>query len=169
MTKSKTVVSCILALSFIAICCSARPQETSTALAVSSSAVAENRNGESAEQQSIRSIVLENERKIWEGFKARNVNAVSALLADDVQVVTGDGRFNKSEFLRIIPQLPEIPSYSITNEIVISPTKDVAILTYDSNYVAMEPRRTHHLAFQTTVWVNQRGNWVAVFNQETPR
>jgi len=43
-----------------------------------------------------KSIVLENERKIWDAFKARNANAVSALLADDLQVVTVNGRFDKA-------------------------------------------------------------------------
>ena len=102
-------------------------------------------------------------------FKARDANAVSALLAEEVQVVTPDGRFNKAAFLRLVPQLPEISSDTITNPTVISPSKDVAILTYDSEYVTKEPRPMKHSSFQTTVWVNRNGNWVAIFNQETLR
>ena len=166
MTKSTLVVGFMLLLSVPGICCSVNPQETAGTAAVASPTA---RESESAAQQSVRSIVLENERKIWEGFKARDANAVSALLADDVQVVTVNGRFNKSGFLRIVPQLPEIPSYTITNASVISPTRDVAILTYDCKYVTKEPRPINHSAFQTTVWVNRGGNWVAVFNQETPQ
>jgi hypothetical protein len=129
----------------------------------------ENASGENAAQQSVKTIVLENERKIWEAFKARDANAVRALLADDVQVVTVNGRFDKAAFLRIIPQLPEITSYTISNATVTSPSKDVAILTYDSRFVTKEPRLTTHSSFQTTIWVNRGGNWIAVFNQETPR
>ena len=169
MTKSTLTVGFMLALLFAVISCSANRQVGSGTAAVASPVVSENRNSENAVQQSVKSIVLENERKIWEAFKARNANAVSALLADDVQVVTVDGRFDKAGFLRLIPQLPEITSYTITNETVISPSKDVAILTYDSKYVTKEPRPTNHSAFQTTVWVNRGSNWVAVFNQETPR
>lgn len=169
MTKSKLVVASMLAVSLVGSGCSAKQQETDGRVAVASPAVPENRTNEGATQQPVRSIVLENERKIWEGFKARDANAVSALLADDVHVVTVDGRFNKSGFLRIVPQLPEITSYTITNASVISPNKDVAILTYDSKYVTKEPRLMNHSAFQTTVWVNRGGNWVAVFNQETPQ
>jgi hypothetical protein len=169
MTKSTLVVGFMLALSFASVCCSVTPQDTAGTVAAASPAVPENRTSESAAQQSVRSVVLENERKIWEGFKARDPNAISALLADDVQVVTVNGRFNKSQFLRIVPQLPQIPSYTITNASVISPNKDVAILTYDCKYVTNEPRPMNHSAFQTTVWVNRGGNWVAVFNQETPQ
>ncbi len=167
MTTSKLLLGFIVALSVVATGCSVNPKETAGTAAVASPTAPENRTSESAGQQSVRSIVLENERKIWEGFKARDANAVSALLADDVQVVTVNGRFNKSGFLRIVPQLPEIPSYTITNASVISPNKDVAILTYDCKYVTKEPRPMNHSAFQTTVWVNRGGNWVAVFNQET--
>jgi hypothetical protein len=171
MAKSKLVVTFIMAILFVCFGCSAKPEVTDGRVAVAepSPAALETGTNVSATQQQVKSIVLENERKIWEGFKARNANAISALLADDVQVVTVDGRFNKSEFLRIVPQLPEIPSYTITNATVISPNKDVAILTYDSKYVTKEPRLMNHSAFQTTVWVNRGGNWVAVFNQETPR
>ncbi len=170
MTKSSLAVGFIFALVLAVISCSANPQGTAGTPAVTSPDVpAKNRSNENAAQQSVKAIVLENERKIWEGFKARNANAVSALLADDVQVVTVDGRFDKAGFLKLIPQLPEIPSYTITNASVISPANDVAILTYDSTFVTKEPRLTNHSSFQTTVWVNRGGNWVAVFNQETPR
>lgn len=169
MTKLTLAVGFVLALLFAGISCSANPQETAGTAAVASPAAPENRTSENAAQQSLKSIVLENERKIWEGFKARDANAISALLADDLQVVTVDGRFDKSGFLRLLTRLPEIPSYTITNATVISPSKDVAILTYDSKYVTKEPRPMNHSAFQTTVWVNRGGSWVAVFNQETPQ
>ena len=169
MTKSALAGSFMLALLFAAISCSPNSRGVAGTTAVASPAVPENRSSEIAAQQSVKSIVLENERKIWEAFKARNANAVSALLADEVQVVTVNGRFDKAGFLRLVTQLPEIPSYTITNATVISPSKDVAILTYDSKYVTKEPRLMNHSAFQTTVWVNRGGNWVAVFNQETPR
>lgn len=169
MTKSALMVGFMLALLFAVICCSAKPQETGGTAAVASPAVPENRSSENAAQQSVKAIVLENERKLWEGFKARDANAIRAFLADDLQVVTVNGRFDKSGFLRLVPRLPEIPSYTITNATVISPSKDVAILTYDSKFVTKEPRLTNHSAFQTTVWVNRGGNWVAVFNQETPQ
>ena len=124
---------------------------------------------ETGAQQPIKSIVLENERKIWEAFKARNANAANALLADDVQVVTPDGRFDKATFLRMIPDFPEITSYTISNATVTTPSKDIAILTYDARFVANEPRPTTHSSFQTTIWVNRGGAWLALFNQETPR
>jgi hypothetical protein len=123
MTTSKLLLGFIVALSIVVTGCSANPQEATGTAAVSSPAVPENRSSETAAQQSVRSIVLENERKIWEGFKARDANAVSALLGDGIQVVTVNGRFNKSGFLTIMPHLPEIPSYSIANANVISPNK----------------------------------------------
>ena len=166
MTKSTLALGLVLITLLGSIGCSANPQATNQpATAASPESLA----SQNAAQESIKSIVLENERKIWEGFKARNANAIGALLADDIQVVTVDGRFNKSGFLRVVPQLPDITSYTISNATMISPSKDVAILTYDSEYVYKEPQLRKHSAIQTTVWVNRGGNWVAVFNQETPQ
>jgi hypothetical protein len=164
MTKSALAVGLIMLVGGIG--CSGNPQATGQPAATASP---QNVASQNAAQESIKSAVLENERKIWEGFKAKNANAVGALLADDIQVVTSDGRFNKAAFLRIVPQLPNITSYTISNATVISPGKDVAILTYDSQYVTKDPQLMRHSAFQTTVWVSRAGNWVAVFNQETSR
>ena len=169
MTKSTLIIGFMLTLLFVGNGCSRNSNGTAVTAVAASPAASENRPSENASQQSVKSILLENERKIWEGFKARDANAVGALLADDIQVVTVDGRFNKSQFLRIVPQLPKIPSYTISNATVISPSRDVAILTYDSKFVTLEPAVMNHSAFQTTVWVNRGGNWVAVFNQETPQ
>ena len=166
MTKSRLAVGFMLITLFGSIGCSANSQAPVQPAAAASP---QNLASSNPAQESIKSVVLENERKIWEGFKARNANAVGALLADDIQVVTVDGRFNKAAFLRIVPQLPIITSYTISNATVISPSKDVAILTYDSEFVTREARLTKHSGMQTTVWVNRGGNWVAVFNQETPR
>ena len=132
MTKSTLVVGFILAVVFAVNSCAANREGTAGTPPAASPGVPENRNSGAVDQQSVKSIVLENERKIWEAFKARNANAVSGLLADDLQVVTVEGRFDKAGFLRLIPQLPEIPSYTISNETVISTSKDVAVLTYDS-------------------------------------
>lgn len=153
---AKLLAGVLVALSLIGFGCSVKP--TSSAEAVSTN----------QSQDSVKSIVLENEKKIWEGFKAKDANAISALLADDIQVVTVNGRFNKSAFLTIIRQL-EIPSYRITNAAVVSPSNDVAILTYDCQYDVKDESLTKQSSFQTTVWVNRGGKWVAIFNQETPR
>ena len=169
MPKSILAVSFTLPLLAALISCSASPQGAAGTGAVASPEVPENRSSETAALQTVKSVVLENERKIWDAFKARNANTVSALLADELQVVTVDGRFDKARFLDLVPRLPEIVSYTITNETVVSPSKDVAILTYDSTFASKEPQLVKHSAFQTTIWVNRGGKWVAVFNQETPQ
>ena len=67
----KLFVSCLmLALSLAATSCSSHSQTV---------AGPEKASPENAAQQSVKSIVLENERKIWEAFKTRDANAVSAL------------------------------------------------------------------------------------------
>jgi hypothetical protein len=114
------------------------------------------------------SLILQNERKVWDAFQAKNANAVSALLAEEALIVTQDGRFTKAEFLQLIPQFPEISSYSIEKVKIVSPDKDTVILTYESRYTSKEPEPRSHLAYQTTVWVNRGGKWLAIFNQETP-
>jgi len=159
--RRKLFVSCLM----LAFLCAA----TSCSTHLQGAAGPANASPENAVQQPVKSIVLENERKMWEAFKARDANAARALLADDLQVVTADGRFDKAAFLRLIPALAEITSYTISNATVTSPSKDIAILTYDSRYVTKEPQLTNHSSFQTTIWVNRGGSWIAVFNQETPR
>lgn len=167
MKNSITLISCILVMTIVCLGCSSSVREESRGVTAGPTSPAETPNNNSTIQQDIEQIVLQNERKIWEAFKARDVDSANVLLADDAQIVTANGRFNKSEFLKLIPQFPEIPSYSIGNVKVVSPSKDLAILTYESRYTSREPELKSYRAFQTTVWVNRGGKWVAVFNQET--
>jgi hypothetical protein len=104
---------------------------------------------------------------MWEAFKARDVKSVDALLAEDAMIVTPDGRFTKSQFLKLVPQFPEIPSYTIDQPMLVSPGKGVVILSYRSTYTMKEPADRTYAGYQTTIWVNRGGKWVATFNQET--
>ena len=158
---TKTLGGIIVVLSIVAFACS-----TKTANSAVSVPAAPEAAGNQSAPDSVKSIVLENEKKIWEGFKSKDVSAIRALLADDVQIVTAHGRFNKSAFLSMLAEI-QIPSYTISNATVISPATDVAILTYDCRYTTREERLTPQASFQTTVWVNRHGKWVAIFNQET--
>lgn len=112
-------------------------------------------------------LILQNEKQVWEAFKSKDTGVLDKLLADDIQVVTGDGRFNKADFVQMISQMPEIPSYSINRAKVAWPSKEVAILTYEASYTVSDTGPRPYLSYQTTVWVNRAGRWVAVFNQET--
>ncbi len=167
MRQPDALLGCILALSFACSGCSSGPRGEGGVIATASTPLAEAPASTGTAQQAVEQVILQNERKVWDAFKARDVNSINALLADEVQVVSADGRFSKSEFLRLVSQFPDIPSYSINKVRVISPSQDVAILTYESRYTTREPRPVTHSAYQTTVWANRGGRWVAVFNQET--
>ena len=159
----KSIVGVIVAFSIVAFGCSAKTASSATNV---SAATPEAAAAQTA-PDSVKSIVLENEKQIWEAFKSQDASTLRALLADDVQIVTPNGRFNKTAFMSIVPELV-IPSYTISNATVISPAADVAILTYDCRYTSREGRMTTHSSFQTTVWAKRDGKWIAVFNQETP-
>ena len=162
MMRHGALLTFLLVMALACLSCSSSQQTGRIATAGPTPSV------EGANQTEIEQVVLESERKIWEAFKAKDANGVDALLAEEAHIVTPDGRFTKPEFMRLIPRFPEIPSYSIDNAKVISPSKDIVILTYESRYVTKEPEPRTHSAYQTTVWINRGGKWIAIFNQETP-
>ena len=162
MIRQNPLSACLLVTVLTCVSCSSSQEAGKTAATGSTPSVA------ALAQADIEQILLQNERKVWEAFKARDANSIDALLAEEAQIVTPDGSFTKLQFMRLIPRFPEIPSYSIENAKVIPLSKEIAILTYESRYVTNEPEPRTHSAYQTTIWVNRGGKWVAIFNQETP-
>jgi hypothetical protein len=167
MKLTSVLTYCLLAMLLFCPGCSSANQRDNGVVITKATPPSEQLNSEDTNQQAIEQVVLQNEKKIWEAFKAKDASAASNLLADEVQIVTPDGRFGKAEFLKLIPQFPDIPSYSIDNAKVMLPSKGVAIITYESRYISKEPQPNSHFSYQTTVWVDHNGRWLAIFNQET--
>src|SRR5688572_24225586 len=149
MIRQNPLSACLLVTVLTCVSCSSSQETGKTAVTGSTPAVA------ALAQPDIEQMVLQNERNVWEAFKAKDAKSVDALLAEEAMIVTSDGRFTKLQFVRLVPRFPEIPSYSIENPKVISPAKAVAILTYESRYVTNEPQPRNHSAYQTTIWVNR--------------
>ena len=162
MKQSSLALACILLAASVCMNCSPSARQNSGTMLAETTSPTKDTNQSAAEQ-----TVIQNERKIWEAFKAKDAKSVDALLADDAMIVTPDGRFTKSEFLRLVPEFPDMPSYSIDQPKLVSPSKDVVILSYQSTYTMKEPAARTYSGLQTTVWVNRGGKWVAIFNQET--
>lgn len=167
MRRADALLGCLAALSFSCADGAAGPPESDAVKAAASSRLVQAVGSPGMGQQGVEQILLQNERKIWDAFKARDVNSLGALLAEELLVVSDEGRFSKSEFLRRVAHFPDIPSYSLQGARVIWPSPDVAIVTYESRYTAHTPRPVTYSAYQTTVWANRGGRWLAVFNQET--
>jgi hypothetical protein len=165
MKRPSLPLACVMILASVCLCCSPNARQDGAKRMMDTAPT--RRPAEDKNQSAVEQAVLENERKIWEAFKARDADVVNDLLADDATLVSPDGRFTKSEFLQMVSQFPEIPSYSIDRPMIVSPSKDVAILSYRSTYTMKEPEARTYSAFQTTIWVNRGGKWVAIFNQET--
>ncbi|HWT01796.1 MAG TPA: nuclear transport factor 2 family protein [Pyrinomonadaceae bacterium] len=165
MKQSSLPLACVMILASVCLSCSPTARKDGAPRMIDTAPP--RRPAEEKNQSAIEQAVLENEKKIWEAFKTRDADIVNDLMADDATLVTPDGRFTKSDFLRMVSQFPAIPSYSIDSPLIVSPSKDVAILSYRSTYIMKEPEEKTYSAFQTTIWVNRDGKWVAVFNQET--
>lgn len=165
MKQSSLALACALMLVSASLNCSHPARQDGETLMTDttpSASPAEGKNLSATEQ-----TILQNERNVWEAFKARDAKSVDALLAEDAIVVTPDGRFTKSQFLRLVSQFPEMPSYRIDQPVIVSPSQDVIILSYLSTYTMKEPAARTYTGYQTTIWANRGGKWVAIFNQET--
>jgi Domain of unknown function (DUF4440) len=113
--------------------------------------------------------VIDNERAVWEAVKQKDAARFSELVADDARIVFDTGILTKSDFLSSLPDRT-ILDYTIDSFTVLKPNDQTRILIYKATRSGLykgkpfPPAAVH----EGSVWVQRKGKWVAVLNQETP-
>jgi hypothetical protein len=107
------------------------------------------------------------EKEIWQTLTNKNINAFSAMLADDQIYVSGDGVHDRASSIKgVAGYVPTEVVFSDWKFIPID--KDAAVLTYTAKAKGTMdgqpfPEASMHAS---SVWVNRGGKWLSVFHQD---
>jgi hypothetical protein len=114
--------------------------------------------------------IIATEKKLWEGWKNKDVKVFRAnLSADSIQVSDG-GVGSKAEILKSMEGSDcEVRSYSLSDIKVVFPASNVAIITYKAAQDATCGGQTIPPAiWASSTYVLRGGRWLAASHQETP-
>lgn len=116
--------------------------------------------------------IIKLETAFWQAMVDQEPEKAAAMLTDTAANVAmfGVHHFSPSEYVKMAEDGPaRITAFSFSDEQVIFPTPDVAVMTYkvkQSFELNGEPQEM--TCFDTTTWVNLGGKWLAVVHTETP-
>jgi hypothetical protein len=108
------------------------------------------------------------ERAVYDAFKAKNWDAVAALLADDFSLVVGDGVMDKAKTLDSVKKL-DLTEYTLSDLRFLKVDADLALITYTINEKSSyDGKPTSGKPYRgSSAWANRGGKWVNVYHQET--
>lgn len=107
-------------------------------------------------------------RKLNEAYLKKDVDTMDRLMSDDhVAILSTGQRQNKAEHLKALADL-KLTKYTTDDVQVITPSKDVVILTYRSSVQGtFQGKELPANLAATSVWANRKGQWQEVLYQET--
>lgn len=104
---------------------------------------------------------IANAKQVWDLFKSKNYDAFAALLVPEFVQVEADAVYDKAGSVKAAGMfdatraaLSEWKSVKINN--------DAALVSYAVKFPGAPIKRT------STIWVNRKGKWMALFHQGTP-
>ena len=117
--------------------------------------------------------ILALEAKFWQAMCDEDIDAAIAMLDSEAAVagMHGIGHFDHAGYKRMAEQGgAKIISFKFSDEKVIFPTPDVAIVTYTVEQTFDLHGEPHQMtSYDTTTWVRKNGAWLAAVHTETPR
>jgi uncharacterized protein (TIGR02246 family) len=118
---------------------------------------------------SVADMLIAKERQVVDALMKKDAKTFNSLVA-------GDGILNGSQGRTVVADFTKMmfgPDYSLSNSTVEDPQvtmidKDAAILTYKSTGTeTMQGHTQTATSYATTIWVKRKGDWKAVFHQES--
>jgi hypothetical protein len=139
---------------------------TAAAAAWSSGAMAQ-----TADPAALLKTLMDLEKESWQFVKDKNIAGMKDYMADDGLQIFSDGtRFDKTEFLKFMPdfRLDSI-SYDTAGEIKVW-TPDVVTLLYRVTYASgvKDGKASTYKVVSSNTYVRRNGKWWSVLYQETP-
>lgn len=139
---------------------------TAAAVAWSSGAMAQ-----TADPAALLKTLMDLEKESWQFVKDKNIAGMKDYMADDGLQIFSDGtRFDKTEFLKFMPdfRLDSI-SYDTAGEIKVW-TPDVVTLLYRVTYASgvKDGKASTYKVVSSNTYVRRYGKWWSVLYQETP-
>lgn len=115
-------------------------------------------------------IIIATERKLWEGWKNKDLKPFKTYLSADSLLIGDAGVANKTEALKELDSVScDVKSYELSDIKVLFLNSDAALLTYK----ATQDGTCGGQAVPPTVWassafVRRGGKWFEASHQETP-
>lgn len=128
-----------------------------------------NPNSSSAGASSVADVLIAKERQIVDALMKKDAKTFNSLVASDGILNGSQGRMVVADFSKVMFG----PDYALSNSTVEDPQvmmidKDAAILTYKSTGTETFKGHTETATvYATTIWVKRKGDWKAVFHQES--
>jgi len=109
------------------------------------------------------------EKKVWDALVSGDIQADSALLADDFLGVYTTGFEGKEDHAAQLITGPTILNYQLSNVTFKVLCANTVLLSYQADYTRRNPEVENmlELMYVSSVWQNRKGKWVNVFSQDT--
>ena len=113
------------------------------------------------------------EKKFWKAMINQDSDAAVSLLADPAVMSAAYGihHFDHAGYKKMADDPPaKITGFSMSDEKVIFPTPDVAIITYRaSQKFTTNGKPVDLTSYDTTTWVRKDNRWLCAVHSETPK
>ncbi len=111
--------------------------------------------------------ITDQEKKVWDALKGKDMAAFGALLAEDFMYVANDGLHDKQGTLAGLKNFNPT-EVTLADWQVVTIDEDAAVVLYtatakgtaDGNPIPATPTRG------SSVWINRGGKWVAIYHQD---
>lgn len=112
---------------------------------------------------------LKLEQSVWRALCEGDIQADSALLADDFLGVYSSGRADKSAHLAQLRDGPTVSSFSLTDAQMVVLAEGVVLLTYRAEFVrhCQASLKESETMFVSSIWRETGEAWRNVFSQDT--
>jgi hypothetical protein len=106
-----------------------------------------------------------NDKMVWDLLKKKDFDSFASLLADDIIDVEADGVYTKAQILDSVRKAQYLANISTSDYRSIKLGSNASLASY--RFKGGPPNKPVE-SYETTIWANRNGKWVAVFHQGTP-
>lgn len=140
-------------------------------MAVAAAAWSSGAMAQAADPAALLKTLMDLEKESWQFVKDKNIAGMKDYMADDgLQIFSDGSRFDKTQFLKFMPdfRLDSI-TYDTAGEIKVW-TPDVVTLFYRVTYASgvKDGKATAFKVASSNTYVRRSGKWWSVLYQETP-
>ena len=115
-------------------------------------------------------MIIATERKLWEGWKNKDVKPFKAYLSADSVMIGDAGVATKTEGIKELETMAcEVKSYELSDIKVMFLNSDAALMTYKATQDATcGGQAAPPAVWASSAYVKRGGKWFAASHQETP-
>jgi hypothetical protein len=127
------------------------------------------RNSKANTARAIIKLVIRLEKRVWQVAQRRDADAFAQLVPSDAVMIFQSGIMPQPEYLATMHERT-ISRYKLRKLRGFMPNERTVILHYEALRLGEEAGKLfpEGIVIESTTWIQRRGRWVAILNQETP-